>query len=324
MSEHLSLRELHIDWEGSPEKWHEIPHTLLPKCSLNGIISDTSGNKLFTLTPTGSLGSGTFGYIDSFLKDGKQLAIKRPKTDGVHLFIEALIQWKTHKDLKPFGLEGCVPKVHDIFFYRPTSSVWFSMDMYDPILFSIWCSAHLPSQPNLFPYILLQLALILDVFEGELKLDHRDLKVNNMLIAKESFSVNIRWNHSDKKITFPFRIIFIDFGFACMGKRVDARDGLPVLDTCPKVGRDFFHILASIWSIPSLRDVLNPIWGTWVRSRLSSGSGSVKTKEAYVRLAESGKDIEWIHIATKDPNFQAPLCAPKEIISDCMRFIEAG
>lgn len=318
----MSLKQLHIEWEGPPERWHEIPYTLLPKCSFDGKVTDASGNKLFSLVPLGPLGNGTFGYIDSFLKGDTCVAIKRPKTGGVYLFIEALIQWKTHEDLKAFGLQGCVPKVHDIFFHRPSASVWFSMDVYDPILFSIWCSTHIPSQPALFPYILLQLSLILDVFQEGLTLDHRDLKVNNMLIAKETFSINIRWNHSDKKITFPFRIIFIDFGLACLGKRVDARDGLPVIDTCPKIGRDFFHILASIWSISSIREALNPIWGAWVRSCLASGSGSLQVKEAYVRLTESGKDLEWIHVATKDPTFQAPLCAPKKIIADCMRFIE--
>lgn len=320
----MSLKELNIDWEGPPERWRDIPHTLLPKCSLNGIVTDTSGKKLFTLQAVGALGRGTFGYIDCFLRDKKQVAVKRPKSEGVHLFIEALVQWKTHNDLKPFGLEGCVPKVHDIFFHRPSGSIWFSMDVYDPVLFSIWCSAHIPSQPSIFPYVLLQLALILDVFEEELRLDHRDLKVNNMLIVKESFSMNIRWNHSDKKITFPFRIIFIDFGFACIGKEVNARDGLPIIDTCPKIGRDFFHILVSLWAIPSIREAVSPVWGAWVRSRISSGSGSLKAKEAYVRLSESVNDLEWIHTTTTDPSFEAPLCVPKEVIAACMHFIEGA
>jgi len=323
MSAHnVSLRELNIGWESPPDRWHELPYSLLPKCSIDGKVTDVSGNLLFTLKAVGALGQGTFGYIDCFLKEGKYIAVKRPKSSGVHLLIEALVQWKTHKDLEAYGLEGCVPKVHDIFYHRPSASIWFSMDVYDPILFSIWCSAHLPAQPSLFPYILLQLALLLEVFEDGLQLDHRDLKVNNMLIVKEPFTISIRWNHSDKKITFPFRIIFIDFGFACIGKEVDVRDGLPVLDTCPKVGRDCFHILVSLWTIPSIREALESKWGPWMRSRISSGSGSVKTKEAYVRLTESGKDLEWMHTATKDPEFKAPLCAPKEIIAECMRFIE--
>jgi len=318
----VSLEELNISWRGPIEKWNEIPHSLLPRCCIKGIVSDVSGKKLFSLSPVGPLGRGTFGYIDCFMKEGKQIAIKRPKTSGVHLFIEALVQWKTHKDLEAYGLQGCVPKVHDIFFHRPTASIWFSMDVYDPILFSTWCSVHITSQPALFPYILLQLALILEVFEDGLQLDHRDLKVNNMLIVMESFPLRIRWNHSDKKITFPFRIVFIDFGFACIAKKIDVRDGLPTLDTCPKVGRDFFHILVSLWAIPSIRLALESKWGSWVRSRILSGSGTLQAKEAYVRLTERGKDLEWMHSATKDPTFQAPLCAPKEIIAECMRFIE--
>jgi len=327
MDTNVSLESLGIHWKGKLKELASVPRDLLPKCSVEGIVKDAEGKHLFKLIPHASLGKGTFGFIDAFYKEfesgeRKLIAIKRPKTGSVDLFLEALIQWKTHEDLIPYGLSGSVPKVYDIFFHRPSSSVWFTMDSFDPVLFSVWCSSHIPKQTSLFPYILLQIALLLEVFEEALRLDHRDLKVNNILIVKESFSINIRWNHSDKTIIFPFRVVFIDFGFACIGKEVDVRDGLPSLDTCPKMGRDFFHILVSLWTIPSIREALESQWGAWVRERIYSASGSSKIKDAYIRLTESSKDLEWLHSATNDPGFKAPLCAPKHIISECMRFIE--
>lgn len=323
----VSLLKLGIEWKSTMRKWNDIPYTILPRCGIDGIVKDVHGNILYKLIAKDPLGRGTFGIVDSFYKEypnGERtiVAVKRPKNKTNMNLLEALVQWKTHEDLIPYGLEGCVPQVYDIFFHRPTETIWFSMDVYDPVLFSIWCSVNIPIQPQVFPYILLQIGLILEVFEKDLQLDHRDLKVNNMLIVKEKFKVKIRWKHSDKEIIFPFRIIFVDFGFACIGKEVDVKDGLPVLDTCPKNGRDFFQILVSLWTIPSIRQALEHTWGTWIRSRIRSASGIDSVKDAYVRLTESNKTMDWLHTATSDPMFQAPLCAPNSIINDCMRFIE--
>jgi hypothetical protein len=58
----------------------------------------------------------------------------------------------------------------------------------------------------------------------------------------------------------PFQVVLLDFGFACLGnsKRISkinlAARAMPSIDKCPKIGRDLFHFISSLWSIPSIRE----------------------------------------------------------------------
>jgi len=326
MASEESLDSLSIAWKGSPSKWHTIPRSLLPLCSIQGDVKDASGNLLFTLKPYKQLGVGTFGHVDAFHRITPSsvttvVAMKRPKNPRVDLFIEALFQWKIHNDLKEYGLSYCIPRVFDIFRYKPTGDVWFTMEAFEPVLLSRWCvQTILPNDSNhYFGLVILQLALILEVFENELHIDHRDLKVNNILVIEEPATITIIWEGLEKDIVFPFRLVIIDFGLACFGKVLDMKssDGLPSLDLCPKEGRDIFQVLVSLWSIQSLRTHLESRWGNWIRQRITSAK-----KSTYVRLTETSANLEWMHAATEERHFRAPLCAPWIIIRDCIHMVE--
>lgn len=313
MSE-ISLAELGIQWKSSPRLWHTIPISLLPSCDIRGRVSDASG-LLFTLKPVRPLGSGTFGSVDAFLCEDdyqkKHVAIKRPKHPRVNLLIEALFQWKLHNDLKSFGLSFCIPKVNKIFTYKPTGDVWFSMTPYEPNLLSSWCLRNLRRDGKIFASLILQIAMALEIIEDVLRIDHRDLKVNNMLVIDEAIDIPITTDGVKKKITFPFRIVFIDFGFACLAKELDVKNEKPI-DFCPKEGRDMFQILVSIWRIDTLRNILEDVWGSWIRSKIGR----------YTGLAESASDLTWMYAVTDNTEFRAPLCSPKLLIKDCIRFLE--
>ena len=281
-------------------------------------MRDASG-LLFSLKPLGELGGGTFGSVDSFLckyadSQTKHVAIKRPKHPQIHLLKEALFQWKLHNDLKPYGLSFCIPKVHTIFTYKTTGDVWFSMNAYEPNLLSCWCMRNFKRDGEAFALLLLQIALILEIVEDMLKIDHRDLKVNNMLVIDEPKDIQVTIDGKDKTITFPFYIVFIDFGFACFSNVIDVKYGATVkgFDFCPKEGRDMFQILVSIWRIDSLRSILEDVWGSWIRSKIG----------IYAGLAESAKDLTWMYAVTDNKEFKAPLCSPSLIIKDCIRFLE--
>ena len=164
-------------------------------CNIRGVISDTSGNFICKLEPLKALGSGTFGNVDAFrrisLENRLTVAMKRPKFPEMKLLTEAKFQKKLHEDLIPFGLHGCVPKVIDIFRYLPTDDIWFTMEVFDPKLVSDWCVKMLPGNNKLLTLLLLQISLILEVFETELRIDHRDLKINNMIVVEEPLSLDI-------------------------------------------------------------------------------------------------------------------------------------
>jgi serine/threonine protein kinase len=321
MSDEISLAELGIEWTSSPKFWHTIPKKLLPSCDIYGHVRDASGLSLFRLKATGPLGEGTFGQVDAFICDTgdnqtkKHVAVKRPKHPNLNLLTEALFQWKLHNDLQKHGLSFCIPKVDRIFTYKTTNDVWFSMNAYEPTLLSSWCVTHLKRDGKTFCLLILQISLILQIIEDILKVDHRDLKVNNMLVIDEPKEILFSVGSVKKKITFPFYVVFIDFGFACSNTLDMRNDGLPPLDFCPKEGRDMFQTLVSIWRIDALRIILEEVWGNWFRSKINSPG-------KYVGLTESAKDLTWMYAVTENREFRAPLCAPGIIIKDCMRFLE--
>jgi serine/threonine protein kinase len=319
MSDDISLAELGIKWTSPPNLWYTIPKALLPSCDIYGHVRDASGLSLFKLTAAGPLGEGTFGQVDAFIMNTgqtkKHVAIKRPKHPKLNLLTEALFQWKLHNDLEKYGLSFCIPKVDKIFTFKTTGDIWFSMNAYEPTLLSSWCVKNLKRDGKTFCLLILQISLILQIIEDILKVDHRDLKVNNMLVIDEPKEIQITIGSVRKKILFPFYIVFIDFGFACSNILDMRADGIPPLDFCPKEGRDMFQTLVSIWRIDVLRAVLEEVWGNWFRAKICSAG-------KYLTLTESAKDLTWMYAVTENREFRAPLCAPSVIIKDCMRFLE--
>ena len=160
----------------------------------------------------------------------------------------------------------------------------------------------------------MQIALVLEVLETELLFDHRDLKMNNILIVDKPVSINIEWRGETKQLNFPFHIVFIDFGFSCEGGFVDIRagEGLPPLDACPKIGRDLFQFLVSVWSLRDVRDNMERAWGLWIRSCLG----------VYVTLVDRHTTLDWMYTVTDQHGFTAPQCAPAAVIAECMSRLE--
>lgn len=308
----------------SPRLWKTLSPSLLPKANVKGEIHDCSGNIICELRPISSLSHGTFGNIDIFTRNNKKVVLKRPRVKGVNLKVEAFFQNYLYEKFTEFGLSHAVPKVYDIFYHKAFEEVMFTMEYIEGSLLSVWCLENIckPGGVRLFVLLLLQIALILEVLENEFHSDHRDLKVNNILIEDISLELMLEWKGTEKKVYFPFRVVFIDFGFACLGQEVDVRelDGIPVIDPCPKTGRDLFQILANFWSMPSLRGKLNTLWGQWIIERLSL----TNTSYPCVKLCETKNDLEWLQPVTDDNKFCAPLCAPSRIIQDCMAALESS
>ena len=307
------LTSLGIAWKGTPQKWRTIPRDLVPLCSAHGVVKDR-----FTLKPSHNLGIGAFGQVDAFWRitpdtiPPRLVALKRPKHPAVDIFIEALVQWRIHNALKAYGLAFCVPEVFDIIRDQRTDAIWFTMEAFSPSLLSDWIRR--PHVSRHFGKVLLQLALFLEVLEVELLVDHRDLKVNNLLILDEPVEVAIECRGEPMTLQFSFRIVLVDFGFSCEGGIMDVRagDGLPPLDACPKVGRDLFQILVSLWSLRDLRSHLEDAWGSLIRRCLGS----------YASWVDSKPTLDWMYTVTDESDFSAPLCAPSVIITECMSRIE--
>ena len=315
----ISLESLGIPWKGSPRIWHTIPRNLLHSCTIEGKVIDSSGVILYTLRPIGNLGSGTFGTVDSFhcIKSTEEtvVAIKRPKYPQIDLLTEALFQWRIHRQMDKYHLGFCIPEVYDIFRFKQTGDVWFSMRPYNAPLLSSWTLAN----SGRFGELILQIALTLEVIENVLFIDHRDLKVNNILVIDTPVEIRILWKGKIITLKFPFHIIYVDFGYACAKGLIDVRDGIPPVDLCPKEGRDIYQILVSLWRIKELRELLHVKWGSWIRSKIDS-----TLPQSYLRLVESALDLSWMYTVTDNTNFRAHLCTPATIIGDCISILSLG
>ena len=329
MQNEACLSSIGIKWRGKPNEWRTIPRHNLHVINRYGTIQDCSGISLFRLIPTRHLGAGTFGIVDEWTSidtttgETKQVAMKRTRHPRLNLFYEALFQFRLHHALKPYKLEKLVPEVFTVFKMHGTEDICFTMRVFSPPqLLSDWCTETLPRQPKeTFALLVLQLALVLEVFEKELKIDHRDLKINNLLIVNEPLTLELTSNGKMHTIVFPFHIIFLDFGFACIEKMLDCKgyEGMPPLDACPKIGRDIFQVLASLWSLSTLRGVLEACWGGWVRARLMNAQAG--EQKGFVHLAESEASIDWMYSTTDALDFQAPMCAPSQIIQDLVPIV---
>ncbi len=326
MDKEKSLESLGIEWKSRPNGWIYIPKKIIPFSTIKADVKSVKGEHLFHLHPLQALGKGQFGQVDKFEKqfpDGRRkiVALKTPLNETVNLLYEALFQWSLHQELKRFSMESVIPEVYDIFVSRPSGVIYYTMEYFQPQLLSSWCAKHFKKNPNLFPQVLLQIAYILDIFEYELLIDHRDLKVNNILVLDEPVTFK---KGTPQEIKFPFRVIIIDFGYSCIHKMLDIRDLDPELgiispsDFCPKVGRDIFQVLVSIWSREDIRQFIGAIWGGWIRERIHSADEKSKN---YVKLTETERELKWMYWETDDKEFKAPMCSPKQIITDCLKML---
>ena len=317
---------LRLEWRDSPRLWKHFPLAALPQCNHKGEVFDASGQFLCSFKAIKNLGEGTFSFVDAFYRtdaSGARMAValKRPKCPEVNLLYEALFQWKLSSELKEYGLGYTVPEVYDIFIEKQTDRVWFTMEYFKPVLVSNWCVNQLkiPEHQHYFILLLLQIALVLEVYDTALRIDHKDLKLDNLMILEKPVTVDVTWKGESKTLTFPFRVIFIDFGFACKEYMIDLKwEEIPPLDPCPKEGRNIFQVLVSLWNIQPLRSSLERSWGQWIRERISSVVPAYPT----LRMTESTKDLDWMYTITDDREFRAPLCAPKRVIGDCMKALE--
>lgn len=324
MDKEKSLDSLGIKWKGKPNSWIYISKSIIPYSTVKADVKSVEGEHLFHLYPLQPSGKGQFGQVDKFEKqflDGRKqvVALKTPLHQQVNLLFEALFQWSLHQELKRFHMESVIPEVYDIFVSRPSGLVYYTMEYFRPQLLSQWCSKHFKTNPNLFPEVLLQIAYILDIFEYDLLIDHRDLKVNNILVVDEP--VTFKKGTPNEKY-FSFRIVIIDFGYSCIHKMLDIRDldlGIVApIDFCPKEGRDIFQVLVSLWSREDIRQFIGAVWGGWIRERILSADEKAKN---YVKLTETQAELKWMYWETDDKEFKAPMCSPKQIISDCLKML---
>lgn len=102
--------------------------------------------------------------------------------------------------------------------------------------------------------ILGQLAFILHHLQDALRLNHRDVKINNIMIRARTGREPMTLDLSGSSLPITLELTLIDFGFACVGcppplpptTALQAGSWFPLRDVCCKKGRDLAQLIYCI------------------------------------------------------------------------------
>jgi len=281
----------------------ELDKNILPRQNIQGVVS-AGGNKRCTIQYMEMRDYGAHGSIRMIQRrdvSGNTLCcVKIPHNPRHSLSPEAVVQWIAGIVLNTRGIRGAIPSVFDIFQYAGETR--FSMEYIDGISAAekILKSDN-PSKT--FLEIIVQACILLGVLERDLRLDHRDLKVNNLWIRPVPISYTVKLDSHTWRIEAPFQVVILDFGFSCVGNKegnavVSLSDGiLPKIDPCPKKGRDLFQLISSLLYIPEIRSILHAPLVEYMGQLLS-------VKNAQVLQPE------WVYLVVSDSKFHNNLLEP--------------
>jgi serine/threonine protein kinase len=302
----FSLHKFHTNISINYDSYESliIKESLFPKEKF-GIVKDASGIKIASILYEKILFEGGYGILQKGKRivDGgasQTIMIKMPKME-MNLVPEALIQWYAWMTLEKYGLQSAIPEIYDIF---QAADMRFSME-YILGEFPYELLAKTATPDVCFFQILAQVCILLYILEKDISLDHRDLKANNLYIRKRPIDYTFTIGDTEYRIKAPFQVIILDFGFACIGTKINLAQGiLPEKDPCPKEGRDLFHLLTSFWSIPSIRDRMSTETQKEIDGSLLS----------YARYTKKFTDTNWVYVVTSDPAFVYPELAPAALL----------
>ena len=236
------------------------------------------------------------------------LCVKIPKNAQNSICAEALVQWICSRALAAAGIHGAIPQVYDI--YRFVDQTRFTMEYIEgkSAIDTLYTS---PTPDTTWLQIFAQAALILGYLEEHVRLDHRDLKADNLWIRPKPVSYTLKVGGVTWHIDAPFQVVFLDFGYACIGNE----DGLaavtlidrelPLIDPCPKEGRDLFQLLGCVLSIPA------------VKARFSAEMVAEMELFLQYRGANYGKLVHHIYViygTAADKRFRLPPLHPISVL----------
>jgi len=191
-----------------------------------------------------------------------------------------------------------------------------------------------------FIEILAQISYILHYLQSVLRLNHRDVKVNNILIRRRKTPIVLELE--GVRVETLFEVTLIDFGFACVGcpppaqplTAFQAGSWFPFGELCCKAGRDIAQLLYCIHCYYPFEEYLtSSVAGTIRRWLQIPWSGGVAdglhgfTKEGRPRRSGASGHPEYntgIYEFLRRPEVDPTLCAPIHVFRECHRLNEAG
>jgi serine/threonine protein kinase len=192
--------------------------------------------------------------------------------------------------------------------------------------------------------MLAQIAYILYNLQTELRLNHRDVKINNILVRRRKATeppVLLNIDGGAHMLATQFELTLIDFGFACVGcppPRVpntvfQAGSWFPPGELCCKLGRDIAQLLFCIHCYYPLEDYLAAdlvaLLRGWLQVSWTGGTADILhgfTKEGHPRRTGAKGPPEFntgIYEFLRRPEVDPPTCGPSAVFAACCRYLSA-
>jgi len=327
-NEMYKLEEIGIDGEYRIEEIPSIDLELLPTYSEKShILKQSNGAQRASFSNDTPLAHGSYGNLYSIQREAnhqKQIVIlKQPRLAEMNLLQEGVLQHIAQKRLEEQGIGWSIPKVYDVFWRQ--QKVWFSME-YIPGLSVLQWFDKTQTPEREFLLLLAQVSLCLLYLETNLGLDHRDLKLDNLLIKQEACAMTVRIKEMEWHLTAPFTVVILDFGFACLGSKelrgkpvINLGDGiLPPMDPCPKEGRDLFQFLTSCLRYDIFNKKISNQLHTQIDKWLSIGTKS------YGPMARRWSTENWTYLVASQRDFAVPSCCPLNILKDLLPLLKGN
>lgn len=254
------------------------------------------------------------------------------------LMHEATVLTLAYISLKKANMEYAVPKVYEIFLHtKPNStnitgviSLCISMEFIKGDTLLKFMNNHFrrsskESNSEIFIECVKQLALILQVLQQELRMNHRDIKINNILLRNTDIKKPI--------------LVLIDYGFACIANGVQEPDAeMTNIEAghyfgskyaCFKHGRDMAQFLYSIHCHFPYEEYLSPevlnIVKPWMQVQYKYGIANLlngvtlRGHHSDTKIPQLVYD-EGIYLFLRRPEVDPFQCSPTNILKDIETF----
>lgn len=252
---------------------------------------------------------------------------------------EATVLTLAYMAAKEKHIEKAIPKIYEIFVHKKSAdsgiesikSLCIAMEYIHgetlhKFLLRKFDKTNCTENDNIFLDFLKQVATILNVLQESLRMNHRDIKINNILI---------RDSHSAKPV-----LVLIDYGFACIANgvqdpfaemsQIQAGSFFGSRFSCFKHGRDLFQYIFSIHCYFPLQNYLSPKLFSVVTNLMTLDYNG-KTVNLLNGVSTDGAPLEvlspfviyneGIYNFLKKPHIDPLNCSPKNVISEIEKYL---
>jgi len=269
----ISLKKYRIDFEGPLKDACNLDVRKIPAVQGEKGFTNSMEFQLADITFKGGelVQQGRYGSVHKWIVADSLLYEKKPHKEGTNLLPEACLQIEARKCLAATNCEQAISEVRHIM--RRNQTVSFIMVPFINVLsvedaLDFVCSSGINGSAfdSWFISIFCQIVLLLGYLEENLRLNHRDLKGDNILISMRPSrqQKTIKLVGSPWRITYDHEVKIVDFGFGCNGNVINSPatisvgNTFPEFEWCPKEGRDIYFLLCYFYGQVTFRRACSP------------------------------------------------------------------